>query len=288
MLTKVDWLSWSVKFEAGEGRGVNETARLAIEALDALDPELGARLFGYSDYTAGKGRAPYSHSFSWHNNGLTLFVHPNLPHALFEMSGKGCDIILQEDWFWSILEPIRERLTRLDVACDMMCEVRPLEFTTQRDTGRFKAHSEVVSESGETNYVGSRTSNRYARVYRYNPPHERAHFLRCEYVVKAEDAKATAFAIINDGLESVALALGEKFGWQHPVWEVSAHTPAELQAYRPDRREGKTLFWLADTVAPLLVRLHREGTLELGQWFRDYIEANLTPDEQERFNAGRT
>ena len=282
MLVKVDWLSWSVNIGVGEGRGILETARLAFEALAELDPSLAARLIGKADYIPARGRAPYSHSFSWHDNGLTLFIHPNLPHALFEMSGKGCDAILHDDWMWDILEPLRERLTRVDIACDMLTDVRPLDFVSQRAEGRFKSHSEAVSESGETCYIGSRTSNRYARVYRYNAPHERAHLLRSEFVLKAEDAKAIAHSIIQDGLMAVAAALGDKFGWQHPVWQPSATEPAEVKAYRPDRREGKTLFWLNDTIAPLLLRLHREGTIDVLEWFEENVKGKFDASDMAR------
>lgn len=288
MLVKVDWLSFTVRLPVGEGRGVKETAQAVWNALYELDEELVARLFTGSEYAAAKPRAPYSDAFSWHNNGITLYFHPDLDHALIELSGKGCDAVLHEDWMWNILKPIQNRLTRVDIACDILCDTRPLEFTTQRAAGRFKSHSEAVSESGETCYIGSKTSNRYARVYRYNPPHERSMFLRSEFVLKAEDAKAIAHTIIQDGLMPVAAGLGEKFGWQHPVWQPSASEASEITAYRPDRREGKTLFWLNDTIAPLLLRLHKEGTLELGQWFRDEIEAKMTPEEYERFQAGRT
>lgn len=279
MLVKVDWLSFTVKFAVGEGRSVGEVCQLVWQELLDMDDDLPARLVGDSDFTAAKGRAPYSDAFSWHNGGVTLFVHPALNHALFEISGKGCDAVLHDDWVWNILNPIKNRLTRIDVACDMLTDTRPLEFTSQRATGRFKSHSEAFSESGETCYIGSKTSNRYARVYRYNPPHERSMFLRSEFVLKAEDAKAIAHNIIQDGLMPVAAALGDKFGWLHPDWKPSATEPSEIEAYRPDRREGKTLFWLNDTIAPLLLRLHREGTIDAKDWFQVNVINQMTAEE---------
>lgn len=271
MLVKLDWLSFTVKFQEGEGRTVLETAHLAALEIEELADGLCERLHITGDWKPSRGRAPYSHSFSWEDNGVTLFVHPNLNHALVEISGKGCDAVLTDDWAWDVLKPISGRLTRIDVACDMLCETRPLDFTKQREQGRFKSHSEAVSESGETAYIGSRTSNRYARVYRYNAPHERSMFLRSEFVLKAEDARATALAIINDGLNAVSVSLGTQFGWLHPVWQPSATEGSELTAYRPDRREGKTLYWLNDTIAPLLLKLHRQGTVDVVKWFNENV-----------------
>lgn len=275
MLMKVDWISFSVKLPVGEGRGVLETAHLAALEIEELAPDLCDRLGMNREYTPAGGRKPYSHSFSWLNNGVTLFVHPNLPHALVEISGKGCDEILTGDWMNEVLSPIKSRLTRIDIACDMLTDTRPLSFASLRDEKRFKSHSETVSESGETCYVGSKTSNRYARVYRYNPPHERSHLLRSEFVLKAEDAKGTAVALLNDGLLPVVIALGKQFGWKHADWQPADAEPAEIQAYRADRRAGKTLFWLADTVAPLMIRLHQEGTIDAFQWFRENVYPHI-------------
>jgi Uri superfamily endonuclease len=169
------------------------------------------------------------------------------------------------------LEAVAPHLTRLDIACDILTETRPLDFVTKRNPGRFKSHSEVFSESGETCYVGSKQSNRYARVYRYNAPHERAHLLRVEYVIRAEDAVLTANALLQSGQDAVAKSLGRQYGWYHEDWNVEDTSDARLVAYRPDRREGKTLYWLNDTIAPLLVRLAREGIIDPDLWFYENV-----------------
>lgn len=73
-------------------------------------------------------------------------------------------------------------------------------------------------------------------------------------------------------------------------------SPAEIKAWRPDRAEGKTLFWLADTVAPLLARLQKEGVLDVQTWIDETVKplmekgtCNENPrdarDETERFKA---
>lgn len=200
-----------------------------------------------------------------------LFLSPNIPHSLLEITGRGCERLSESPQSGQFLAAVSDRLSRIDVACDMLTDVRPGEFVAQRASGRFKAHSSFVSESGETEYIGSRTSNRYARVYRYNPPHERAHLLRCEFVLKAEDARETARAIMRDGLSSVVVALGKSFGWEHPVWQPDDVDAAIIPVWRPERKEGKTLYWLASTVAPLISRLHREGTIDVSDWTQIHI-----------------
>lgn len=288
MLVKIDWLSFTVRIDAiGEGstdqRGIRETAHLAALAIEDLGITC-ERLGMTKNFIPSKGRKPYSHAYSWLDNGVTLFFHPRLDHALVEISGKGCDALLRDYWALDVLRPIAPRLTRIDVACDMLTETRPVDFSSQRIDGRFRSHSETISESGETCYIGSKTSNRYAKVYRYNPPHERSAFLRAEFTLKAEDAKNTATSIINDGLMPVATALGSAFGWLHPDWQPSSATAAELRAYRADRKEGKTLYWLNDTIAPLLLRLHREGTLDVTDWFQANVINKMNAEELAKAN----
>lgn len=271
MHIKIDWLSFSIPVPTDGDTTEREVLYRALDWMVAHDIVLPEPLMCSDAWKWGRGRAPYRASYSSPDNGITYFVHPALPHALVEISGRGCEHLSEYANAADLLEAITPRLTRLDLAADMLTDLDPLDFVAQREQGHFKSHSEHVSESGTTCYIGSRTSNRYARVYRYNPPHERAHLLRCEFVVKSEDAKLTAAAILQDGHFAVAKALGSSFGWQHPVWSVQTPTEAELRAYRPERREGKTLFWLADTVAPLLVKLHQEGAIDVQRWFSENV-----------------
>jgi len=272
MYAAIDWLSLSVKFDLNP-EGENE-ASVLHKAENALADLLGDTV---DLVTAGMpwqwstGRTPYRASRAREDFGAMLFLSPTIPHSLLEITGRGCELLRDDSRSGNFLLAASDRLTRIDVACDMLTDVRPSEFVSQRDAGRFKAHSSFVSESGDTEYVGSRTSDRYARVYRYNPPHERAHLLRCEFVLKGENAKITARAIMEQGLNSVVVSLGEAYGWKHPVWQPEAVDAAILPVWRPERKEGKTLYWLADTIAPLIVRLAREGTIDVSDWTQIHV-----------------
>lgn len=275
MLTKIDWISFSVILPEYVMTDERDTERALIDALNELD----ANLFFWLDLTAGwvrtKGRAPYSVSWTHPQGGITAMYHPRLPHALIEITGKGCDTLEKAGSIIDVLYAVKNRVTRIDIASDILTDVRPVEFSEKRSTGRFKSHSQIISESGETVYLGSRTSNRYCRVYRYNEPHERAKFLRIEYVVKAEDAKILARTLLEQDFRAVSIALGEKFGWEHPAYVPDEINPAEIKAYRPDRKEGKTLFWLGETVAPLLARLHEEGIIDAERWFQENVLSKI-------------
>lgn len=274
-MNKIDWISFSVAVDHLDEPNERTAYFSAQEALAELDPALFLWLFGTSDLEVGKGRAPYSSSVSTPDHGVTLYFSAKTPHALVEVSGKGCERLEANGDLRDLMIATANNLTRLDVACDMETGTRPLDFIAQRQAGRFKSHSEFVSESGETCYIGSRTSDRYTRVYRYNPPHERAHLLRAEFVVKGMNARITAVTILETGIDPVAAAFGEAFGFEHPDWTTRAATPVTLETWRPERREGKTLYWLADTIAPLLVRLHREGIIDVERWIRENVTDKL-------------
>lgn len=272
MYAAIDWLSLSVKFDISpEGETEASVLRKATDAFTELLGDHVDLIDAGLDWQWSSGRTPYRASRAREDFGAMMFLSPSLPHSLLEITGRGCEKLSENERAGAFLLAASDRLTRIDIACDMLTETRPSEFVAQREAGRFKAHSSFVSESGETEYIGSRSSDRYARVYRYNPPHERAHLLRCEFVLKGENAKITARAIMEQGLNSVVVSLGEAYGWRHPDWKPEAVDAAILPVWRPERKEGKTLYWLASTVAPLIVRLAREGTIDVSDWTQIHV-----------------
>lgn len=282
MHIKLDWLSFSLVWHSRTQHGAGDTLSNINIELDQLDPDLMNILDIGAHWENSPGRKTYTDSFTHPVSKIRLFFNPLLKHCLFEISGQGCDWLYQRGDLLRLLSIVHTRLTRIDIACDMEVATSPEEFVNQREMKRFKASSHVKEESGETRYVGSRKSNRFTRVYRYNDPHPRSHLLRCEYELHSEDAKHTGLAVLKDGLESVAVKLGEDFGWKHPDWERTLAQPAELTAYRAERGQGKTLFWLANTVAPLLQKLHRDGVLDVQEFFETYVYCNLYETEYDK------
>jgi len=275
LITKIDWLSFTLPIGEGEPIAPRRMVENIATTVYDFSPVVFAGIFGDHKYEQRKGRAPYSIGYGRSDAGCYIFCHPVLPHFLIELTGQGCSALSNDCDPLEFLRAVAPRLTRIDIASDMLCNTNPLEFAALRNDGRFKSHSEFVSESGTTAYVGSRTSNRYARVYRYNPPHERAHLLRAEHVLKAEDAKATAHQILSAGLPAVTVALGEAFGWTHADWTPKDVQAAELKAWRPERHAGKTLFWLNCAVAPALVRLARETGFDVQEWLKAEVLTKL-------------
>lgn len=281
MNISLDWLSLSFFQDENHYETDKEAITAAYHKLiDNLDDGAGA-FFTRLRWEQQHGRKPYSVSIRTPDQGIAFFANAKLPHALVEFSGKGCHKLLQSEHQEAILNLACERATRIDIACDIECDIDPRDFCAKRVQGRFKSGSEIVSESGVTVYVGSKTSNRYARVYRYAPPHPRSHLLRVEHVFKGEDAKTTLSLFGWSGGEAVAAECARMFGWEHEAWDVAPVTDSELKADRPERGEAKTIYWLYETVAPVLARLHKEGKLPIGQFLNEAVMPLIPSDDIE-------
>lgn len=277
MLVKVDWISFTLDLGLAttKARNALHMPEEIMNVLDFVHPMMGEWLHISDENAACPSRAPYSLAWRWTTRGMTIFCHPNLQHVLFEISGRGCDLLFVEQTLNPLLERIMNNLTRLDIAVDILTETRPSAFVALRDEGRFKTHSEFTSASGDTCYIGSMSSGRYARVYRYNAPHERSRLLRVETVTRNVNARLCAQSVLDLGLQRTANSLGQVFGWAHADWQPQGNNVAVMKAYRPERHIGKTEFWLAKQVVPSLLRLHRDGTLDVMEWFEHYILQEL-------------
>lgn len=277
MTNKIDWISFSFKRAIGGNDVRSEEETLMWSALEDLLQDTFRPFIGEAMWEVRPGRAPYEVCYHHQFSHLNLFWHTRLDHALVELSGGACDWLIERPWHRRFLELVTPRLTRVDLARDIKTNLDPVVFASHRDTLKFRSHSEFISDTGTTAYVGSRTSNRYARVYRYNEPHPRHKLLRVEMVSKAEDAKLLMPVLLKNGIEEAINLLGAKFGWSHPLWGTKPLNPAELATFRPERRQGKTVFWLADTVAPLLLRLENEGVIDIDEWIADHIAPKRKP-----------
>lgn len=249
-MARIDWLSWTHHFQAGVASPEYCALAIAEYVWDF------ANEFIKLDFeTLLSGRAPYQFSIA----GKGLRVYFDLKgDALFELSGEGCDILHHAGLLRPIVMGNKTSITRVDFAVDMECDTRPPEFTAATTRPR-RTMSHVISDTGETVYVGSMKSPRFARVYRYDGEHERAGLLRAEHVFRGNDAFLFAQHWINVGDTRAAADCGVTYGWTHPVW-----TPENgeiIKAWRRERRDAKIHRWLTEQVAPGLSRAIREGRI---------------------------
>lgn len=281
MDVKLDWVSFTFDWNNKDVENDHHAGTLVMDTLlDKIGEEAYFLLMGEgASWTTHKGRKPYS--ISDRSPGVSVFYNHKLSHALVEISGEGCTRIFTHHAGSYLLQCVRERVTRIDIATDIETDVLPSEFVSHREPGRFKSFSHVVSDTGETCYIGSMSSNRYARVYRYNEPHPRAGLLRAEHVFRQEDArKALDYGFAN-GLDKLVEQVALVYGWTHPAWDIAPAKERELTAHREERTDAGTVYWLYNTVNPSIARLVKDNKLDLKDFLADLYRKISDLDDNE-------
>jgi hypothetical protein len=211
MLHKIDYVSYTFRVErknASEGW------------LPGLEAFLKANIPAYIETDGESKRAPHrmgfemgyafsNHTYIWVNSGGLFLV---------EHTGKGCDELAERGLLMQLITDRRNDLTRIDIATDILTDVRPMDFVAKRDATKISATGHVKSETGETCYIGSRKSDRTCKVYRYDGKHPRAAFLRIEYTYKRENARIVANHLQTRSIDDIALSSGMRYKWRHEVW----------------------------------------------------------------------
>lgn len=261
MRTHIDWISFTIPmvYDTQGDQGYAAAIRNGFLYLFTVD--VVETVFGGAWAKGERSRAPYTDVWVDVESGISLYGSPNLTHATVEISGNGCEKLIRDGSLERVLQGCRERITRIDIACDIETDVMPLTFTSVLSHERMRSSGYVYSDTGVTAYVGSKQSERFARVYRYFPPHPRAHLLRVEMVFRREHARKIADAIVGHGILNTASSAGKAFGWSHPVWDVDSTAEVDLSITNPERNAGKTVSWLVRSVAPAIQRLIADGTI---------------------------
>lgn len=260
---KVDWLTWVHRIEpVGEGATQEDVGQVVANTIIAMFADGVAEWILSKCDTLDYGRAPYKFGWRQKQHGVTIWASPNLPHFTVEISGRGCDELTKRGWLEPIVAATQHLMTRIDIAVDMETDVQPREFAAARENKRAKTTAEMSSSTGETVYVGSMHSERYARIYRYAAPHPRHHLLRVEHVYRRDYAKQVAALVARETLRTVCASSGELYGWIHPLVERWGKKVVDIKTPRPERNGGKTLTWLIRQCAPAFRKMCAEGVIE--------------------------
>jgi len=241
--------------------------------------DLVKAVFGGAWRKGEKSRAPYTDVWTDPEGGITLYASPNLVHCCVEISGQGCEKIIQQERMYDVLGKCADRTTRIDIATDIETSTPPAEFVSIVSHDRMRASGYQKSETGETCYVGSKKSDRYARVYRYFAPHPRSHLLRIEHVFRRKYAKSVAAAILGTSVEGAAAAAGKAFGWAHSEWRLDIRETPDISIVAAERGGSSTVAWLVRSVAPAIRRLIADGTIrDPDEFFERYFKPDYSPD----------
>jgi len=273
MRTHIDWLTFTIPMVYASEE--NNDYAMAIQAglLVLFEDNLVKAVFGGAWTHEKRSRAPYKDTWMDAEAGISVYASPNLTHATVEISGTGCERLISAGTLGAILLGCSERVTRIDVATDIESSTIPSDFVFFTSHDRMRASGFQKSETGETCYVGSKKSDRYARVYRYFAPHPRAHLLRIEHVFRRDYAKVVAKSLLDTSIESVATAAGKAFGWSHVDWKPDMTQHADISVVAPERGAGNTVTWLVRSVAPAIKRLIADGTIkDADAFFNTYFK----------------
>ena len=277
MDAKIDYLSFTCMTDVRHVEGQGEQRNAVMAALWGKHPVFMEWASTLSGWENGGARAHYALSEFNARTFCAVRFGGSANHILVELPGTACQSLRDADLLTALITEVSERLTRLDVAVDIPHGCSPAEFVRAGYNERFKSHAELVSESGETEYVGSMKSERFARIYRYSAPHPRANTLRVEFVLRSDFAKAAAAHLLEASLVSLAALLGNTFGWVSEEWQPETTTEGRLRATRADRHEPGRVRWLYNVVIPAIIKASKEGLIDLPE-FLGRIDAVYSVD----------
>jgi len=263
----VDYLSFTVPFDTLKPELSHLLGGLAEQAVSDF---LGVYIHAILDnqpFTVLRGRAPYAASWGRADSGVRIFGAPQISHVLVEITGTGCKTLREHGQLEEILSLVSGRVSRVDLAVDIETATPVAEFASLRAVERFKAISDIRSETGDTYYVGSWKSDRFARVYRFAPPHPRSDKLRVEHVYRRDAAKAFAKVLLAGGYAATVAGAGMVYGWSHPVWNTGEVEPLIAVSGQARKTAKNTVNWLYDTVASSIAKQVKLGNID----FEDFL-----------------
>jgi len=269
----IDYYSFTIPTEKPFTEGMfHDNQAQVLHTLLSLLGTYPSSMGDIKNYTVEKGARFYSHRMRHVDTDLTLSWGETNAHILVELAGKSCNNFDAIDALLPIIRATSDRASRIDFSVDIECETDPIEFISSRANKSFKSSGSKRSPTGRTEYIGGRTSERMARVYRYNSPHPRSKFLRAEAEYKGGAAKASAKHLLEVGVLQACLDAHQPFGWTHSEWKPDAGTASKIAytSYKP--ADASTVRWLYDSVAKAARNASKKGILDLDEWLA-YIKS---------------
>lgn len=266
MIYSIDYYSFTIPYEFPSNITIKDKNNLAIaKILDTCK----LRFIGYfssGDWLVETGARQYQVRLRHKTVDICISFGSINAHIFVECAGKACNNLDALDALVPIIKATADRTSRIDFAVDILTDCDPREFVAQREGTAFKSSGEIRSPAGRTNYIGSRTSDRMARVYRYEPPHPRASYLRVEAEYKHAAAKAASRHFTNKDVSIACLDAHTPFQWKHPAWTPENLTSSKIpyKAYRPDN--ASTIRWLYGDVVTALSKAVKEGLVDFEEW----------------------
>lgn len=265
MDAKVDYLSFTLMTDVSGAGDERAQGYAAVDALFQAFPSFAAYADRLPNWTAGGARGHYGMSLYNPQTYMSIRFGGHANHILVELPGTGCQFARDTGYLDALLSEVRERVTRIDIAVDIPNGCSPHEFVAAGYNARFTGRATITSAEGETEYIGSMKSERFARVYRYSPPHPRSGVLRVEHVLRSQYAKSATSLLASESTPALATRLGNTFGWLSAYWTPETISDGKLKAQRMDRHEPGRLRWLFGVCIPAIIKAERDGLLSVDE-----------------------
>lgn len=267
----VDWLSFTLEHKMDVITHM-DLYKIGRAKLKEKGKEHETLFFNGQSFDPAVSRAPYRLCLVRADGHARLYGGSHTATVLYEVSGRGCEVLRDHAALLSIFAGVYDRLTRFDYAVDIATATLPSEFANERSNDIFRSVSFIRSDTGETVYSGSPKSDRFCRVYRYHHPHPRAHLLRVEFVFRRRLARAAAEQYTQCENPAQFLAqLGNTWGWKHRDWRPDIASDEKIRTPIISHKDEDTLMWLYRQVAPAMRRMYEAGSLDLSDFLTHVV-----------------
>jgi len=259
--------------------GVNdEICKQVVQSFISISPGLFQPILQAEAFKIERATGFYTYRLRHEHTGIAISFGSVNAHLFVELSGKTCDNFDSVNALQPLIQSTCSRATRIDIAADFECKISPVDFAEERNKKRWKYAPFYPSASGETVYIGSRSGERMARVYRYNAPHPRAHFLRVECEYKGDAAKALASLPTLLNCKNAFDVASAPFGFTHPLFLEVREEVAKLPYRKNSEKNKNTVAWLYGAVISAMRKALAEDVVDFEEWRETLFKEHFTPE----------
>jgi hypothetical protein len=276
----LDWAAFTLPIMHTEIQPSHNAFQIRIQrvtrVLETIMPSV--LVHSTSDLTPCTPQRPYRQAWQCPNVGWRINADWKRKEALIVFNGAACEQVrkignVAES---ALLRAVGQTGTRLDIATDIETNVLPDSVEQFGWAKRIISRSHIVSNTGSTLYIGSRKSEAFCRVYRYNPPHPRSHLMRVEFELKKDRAKAVANIGAGEGVDIAGRSVAARFEFAHPtIQDAFKGSIRQILTTPHERSMAITEQWLLTQCVPAFLRLVDAGVIDdPSAWVNRYMLGN--------------
>lgn len=258
----VDWLSLSLSLVWNANIPYTQQPAALVRSTCAALGWVWNEMKELTDLRSVQAQKGYSLAVQCPLAGMRMDARTN-GATLVTWSGSGCEWLRARGLLSQTLTLGASKASRLDIALDRPTTYRPTDIINVKERGIKYVCSLWISPEGETVYIGSMSSDRFARLYVYDDPaHERKGVLRLEVVFRDKIAKLNCQRVLDGKIMSILHSEVERLEIPQML-EGARISTSELERLKSyvKMRNPNTVKWIDDAVIPALIRLENDGDL---------------------------